>query len=48
VVGVAAVENLASRRVMAKAGMALQGPYAFGGRRAALHAVESTSANPRG
>jgi hypothetical protein len=44
VVGVAAVENVASQRVMTKAGMALQGPYEYDGKRGILFAVENPSA----
>jgi RimJ/RimL family protein N-acetyltransferase len=40
VVGVATVENVASQRVMLKAGMALQGPYEFDGRQEVLYAIE--------
>jgi ribosomal-protein-alanine N-acetyltransferase len=47
VVGVAVVENVASQRVMARAGMALQGPYEFDGRQAVLYALENPVAGPR-
>jgi ribosomal-protein-alanine N-acetyltransferase len=47
VVGVAVAENIPSQRVMAKAGMALQGPYEIDGRRAVLYAIENPSVGSR-
>jgi ribosomal-protein-alanine N-acetyltransferase len=44
VVCVAVAENVASQRVMAKAGMTLQGPYEFDGLQAVLYAMQ----NPAG
>src|SRR5262249_30429642 len=39
--GVATVENVASQRVMSKAGMALQGPYEYDGKQAVLFATDN-------
>jgi ribosomal-protein-alanine N-acetyltransferase len=41
VVGVAEVENVASQRVMDKAGMRLQGPYEYDGKQAVMYEVEN-------
>jgi RimJ/RimL family protein N-acetyltransferase len=41
VVGVAAVENVASQRVMEKAGMTLQGPYEYDGKQGVLLAIDN-------
>jgi RimJ/RimL family protein N-acetyltransferase len=44
VLGVAVVDNVASHRVMAKAGMRLQGPYEYDGKQAVMYAIENPSA----
>jgi RimJ/RimL family protein N-acetyltransferase len=41
VVGVAVVENVASQRVMEKAGMALQGPYEYDSKQGVLFAIDN-------
>jgi ribosomal-protein-alanine N-acetyltransferase len=43
VLGVAVVDNVASHRAMAKAGMRLQGPYEYDGKQAVLYAIENPS-----
>jgi ribosomal-protein-alanine N-acetyltransferase len=46
VVGVARVGNVASQKVMLKAGMSLRGPYAFDGHEGLLYAVENPHGTP--
>jgi RimJ/RimL family protein N-acetyltransferase len=43
VVGVAVVDNVASHRVMAKAGMRLRGPYEYDGKQAVMYVIENPS-----
>jgi RimJ/RimL family protein N-acetyltransferase len=46
VVGVARVGNVASQKVMLKAGMSLRQPYAFDGHEGLLYAVENPGGTP--
>jgi ribosomal-protein-alanine N-acetyltransferase len=43
VLGVAVVDNVASHRVMAKAGMRLRGPYEYDGKQAVMYVIENPS-----
>jgi RimJ/RimL family protein N-acetyltransferase len=46
VVGVALVENLASQKVLLKAGMTLQGPYRYDGKDARLYGIDNPTPPP--
>ena len=46
VVGVARVGNVASQKVMLKAGMSLRQPYTFDGHEGLLYAVENPGGTP--